>query len=109
MHGNLPYCPASVHHNITMADDGRVLCWDCDTDIQTTRFRHLVAWCWMMGSHAYYVHDELARAIKAGAPDDVVSCPHPTHGRMIAFSEVTSTQTRETIARIMEDRFGVPA
>ena len=69
-------------------------------------YKYLRAWCSMMGSREYYLQEQLEKARRDKAPQDVVysinSCWEPKGWRR--FSEVSSWQTKMVVENIMKER-----
>jgi hypothetical protein len=68
------------------------------------RYRHLRAWCQMMGSYPYYVKQELDHARQTNAPDDAIYWREDSGWR--TFADVTNANTREVIEAILADMGG---
>jgi hypothetical protein len=64
-------------------------------------YRHLVAWCRMMGSHEDYTRKELGAAMRANAPEDVVF--RDVEGNWKRFADVANPATRSVIERFIRD------
>lgn len=72
------------------------------------KYRHIVAWGSMMGSYAYYVNDQVARAEADGAPENAVFYS-TDEDRWKTYDEVKSLSTRERIDAILEKQGQVNA
>lgn len=68
----------------------------------THDYKHLRAWCRMMGSAPYYTTDQLDKARREHAPVDAVYYSIDA-GRWATFREVTSVTTRAVIDRIISE------
>lgn len=71
---------------------------------QPRQFRHLRAWCVMMGSYPYYVADQIKRARESGAPEDAIYERYDAKGATgvwVTFAEVTNENTRQVIETIL--------
>lgn len=64
-----------------------------------TDYPYIRAWGKFMGSHQYYINDEIARAKNDEAPQDAI---YKRDGRWITFRQITSTTTREVIEQMIE-------
>ncbi len=72
-----------------------------------TKYKHLVAWCKMMGSYNYYIEDQIAKAKATNAPEDAIYEKMAEDGsgptdEWARFSEVTNQDTKMKIERLLE-------
>jgi hypothetical protein len=65
-----------------------------------TKYKHLMAWCQMMGSYQYYIDAQIEEATRDNAPEDAIF--KDGKGVWHQYANVTNVSTRHVIDDILE-------